>query len=141
MPRHDAAPARPAWPILPALFVALGLALAVVAYFTHLRAREAFLAEKANELRAIADLKASQIVAWRAERLADARVVAADPLLVAAVRDWLAGGARAERGAALQALLGMLRGEQGYERVSLLDAHGGLRLTAPEAELGRIAID
>jgi len=137
--RRDSAPAHRTRPILPVVFVALGLAIAVLAYVAHARARDGYLSEKGSELRAIADLKVSQIVAWRAERLADARVVSADPLLAAAVRDWLADSARAEPGASLQARLGSLRDEYGYERVSLLDAHGGLRLTAPPGEPRAVA--
>ena len=142
-PEPDRGPTsqRPVRFLLPALFVGLGLALAVVAYLTHTRARDGVLTEKANELRVIANLKASQIAAWRSERLADARVAALNPLLVAAVREWLTGDARTARGGALQALLGVLRTEQGYERVSLLDAQGQPRLTAPVGDLEHAATD
>ena len=125
----------------PALFVGLGLALAALAYVQHARARQGFLIEKGAELRAIAELKVSQIVAWRAERLADARVVADDPLLVDAVRVWLGGGARAGAGAPIRAWLRVLRKEQSYERISLLDSEGHVRLTVPAQDPGAGATD
>ena len=141
MTRHGAARARRTKRFVPGLFVALALAIAAGAYVAYALARQRFLANKTDELGAIADLKVSEIVTWRAERLADARVTARDPLLVAGVRDWLAAGARPEAGAALQSRLDSLSEEYGYERVSLLDAQGRLRLTAPKAALGRVESD
>ena len=124
-----------------ALFAALALAVAMGAYAAHTFARHRFLESKKGELGAIADLKVAQIVAWRSERLADARVAARDPLLAAAARDWLAAGARPEAGAALQSRLDTLRDEYGYERMTLLKADGEPGLTAPKTALGRVESD
>ncbi len=88
------------------VFVLLATLLATVSYRYFLHEREAFLQKIGNQLSAIADTKASQVTAWRAERLEDARAImakAASPspprvleatgkaATVAAVRQWMEG--------------------------------------------------
>jgi two-component system, cell cycle sensor histidine kinase and response regulator CckA len=115
------------------LTVILGLAAGIIAlaYVTEARARAGLLKQRGDELRAIVRLKVSDIAEWRSERIADARSLSEDPLLVQAVGAWLAGGAAAERGAAIRARLASVRNAYGYERISLLDARGEPRLTEP----------
>ena len=56
------------------LFVAAALAMAASGHWLHRRQTQAIRSEKQSELKAIAELKAGQIVAWRKQRLADARM-------------------------------------------------------------------
>ena len=56
------------------LFGVAALALAAGGYWLYRHETQAIRSEKQSELKAIAELKANQIAAWRNERLADARV-------------------------------------------------------------------
>jgi len=104
--------------------------------------------EKQNELRAIAELKAHQIEAWRKERLADVRVHSVRALLGAAVDRWLEHSGDDSRtaveapdplGAELQTNMELLRTSYGYENVVVADCDGRIflslnpRLTVLEA--------
>ena len=56
------------------LFGVAALAMAAGGYWLYRHETQAIRSEKQSELKAIAELKAGQIAAWRNERLADARV-------------------------------------------------------------------
>jgi PAS domain S-box-containing protein len=60
--------------ILLILFCAISFSLAAGGYWLHRREVEAIKKDKYEDLKGIADLKASQILEWRRERLADARM-------------------------------------------------------------------
>jgi PAS domain S-box-containing protein len=61
-----------------AIFFVLVVIICLEGYHFYSAQRDAAQQEVTSELQAIADLKAEQIVAWRRERLADARVITAD---------------------------------------------------------------
>ncbi len=78
---------------------------------------------RTRELAAIAAQKVDQIARWRAERLADARVLASDPTLTDALRD--PGGPRGRIAREdLAAHLQELRGIGDYQAIAVLDAAG-----------------
>ena len=56
------------------LFGVAALAMAAGGYWLYRHETQAIRSEKQSELKAIAELKAGQIVAWRKQRLADARM-------------------------------------------------------------------
>ena len=56
------------------LFGVAALAMAAGGYWLYRHETQAIRSEKQSELKAIAELKASQIAAWRSERVGDARV-------------------------------------------------------------------
>ncbi|MFZ2052961.1 MAG: PAS domain S-box protein [Candidatus Aminicenantales bacterium] len=79
------------------------------------------------DLTAIAQLKADQIVNWRAERLADARVIQESPLFSEEVAQWL----KAPQPETTEQILERFRSLQtnyGYRDVLLVDDGGKVRL-------------
>jgi PAS domain S-box-containing protein len=81
----------------------------------------------ANQLSAIADLKVQQILVWRNERIADAVLIASEPLLVASPP--------VQSQFHLQNWLEVFRRSNGYTEVAILDADGQARNIA-SAEAG-----
>ena len=80
--------ASPRW-LIATLALALLILLAGGAWFY--TSQEQQLRQKAeDDLLAIAELKASQIAAWRGERLANAAILTESPFFTAGVSDWLA---------------------------------------------------
>jgi len=105
-------------------FVASLAIVAVGLLFYHQRKR-ALVEEIQQELSAIADLKLGQIAQWREERLTDARLLSADPLLVAAVQRWSADGGNE---GVLREWLSRWQGQIGCKALVLVDAQGRGRL-------------
>ncbi|HEY1204350.1 MAG: PAS domain S-box protein [Bryobacteraceae bacterium] len=68
-----------------AVFLVLATGLAGASYWYFLHERDAFLHEIGNQLSAIADMKVSQVTAWREERFKDARAIMAAAALPSAV--------------------------------------------------------
>ncbi len=71
--------------LLLSIFFALVVVICLGGYRYYTTQRDAAEREVASELQSIADLKAEEITAWRAERLDDARVVTADPAFLSAI--------------------------------------------------------
>jgi PAS domain S-box-containing protein len=109
--------------------LAAGIGGAGYAYY---RNQRAYLQQEAeSNLSAIADLKASQLAAWRAERAGDAGMIRRNEILARTVAQLLRGGgsSRAIRAEVLNWLVA-LQEQYGYGNVLLLDARGVLRLAA-----------
>jgi PAS domain S-box-containing protein len=82
-----------------------------------------------NELVAIANLKADQIVNWRKERLGDAATIINNSFIVADINNFLiSGGAPKLRTRILKWMKSFKRNEQ-YDNILLLDTKGDLRLS------------
>ena len=93
------------------------------------RSQEQQLRQHAEEqLEAIADLKVNQIASWRAERLADAAVIAADPFFIEGVAQWLADP-QSEQVEYILARFRSVKEQYGYYDVLLVDATGQVRLS------------
>jgi len=75
--------------ILISLFLALAVAIAFVGYRHYLEHKNVILLDKNNELAAVVNLKADQIVKWRAERLADDLLLLRNPFFAEAVARFL----------------------------------------------------
>jgi PAS domain S-box-containing protein len=80
-------------------------------------------AEAFANLRVIGDLKADQVVRWRNERLADARLHASGIIMTSLLR-WLREGGPEESRLRLQERLRQLRILQDYQDVLLITDHG-----------------
>jgi PAS domain S-box-containing protein len=87
--------------------------------------------EVEKQLTSIARLKVNQIVAWRAERLADAAVLAESPLLAQAVARFMADP-RSEVAEELRRRFGSLQNQYHYADVLLVDPEGQVRLGLTE---------
>jgi PAS domain S-box-containing protein len=107
-------------------FAALTVALGIVSYRS---AATDLLADRRMEFEAVADSKADLVRRWRAERLADAETLAADPLLAEALLSGRAGE-RAEAAAELRSWFDGLRATGDYLFVTVTDESGAIRIAA-----------
>jgi PAS domain S-box-containing protein len=110
------------------IFLALTLTVAASGFLSYRVQKKNITRSAYDQLSAIADLKVSQIVIWRRERMADAEFIYGSPLLAEAVsrflrdpnaerfRDYLLGHFKA------------LKNHQDYENVFLLDPRGVVKL-------------
>ncbi len=116
-------------------FLFLIVAIGAVSYRYYVDQKSGIASEMRSQLAAIAAMKVEQLGAWRKERLADARMIAATEVLPA-VRDVLAG--RTDRNLRVQVLAWMqaLRENERYANVILVDAHGKVCLSTGPVEGG-----
>lgn len=93
-----------------------------------------------GELQSIAELKVNQIVRWRGELLADARVIGENPYITAPLSQWLASPSPAsvER---ILTWFGSLQNHLQYTDVLLVDPRGQVRLSlsGQTGKIGEVA--
>ena len=106
------------------LFGMAALAMAASGYWLKHHQTQAIRNEKQSELKAIAELKASQIVAWRNERLGDARVHSRRAFLRSAVGRWLNASEDASLRTEVAENMESLRTSYGYENVIVAGRDG-----------------
>ncbi len=129
---HSADPVRRSFLILLAVFLGLTAAIGIIGYRNYLDQRELIEAEVRRQLATVADMKVRQVVAWRSERLADARIVASAAILPA-LRHVLVGRADARDEAEITAWLRAIQEGAGYANAILINAGGEVCLTAGKA--------
>lgn len=105
------------------------------------RETESARREAERQLSAVADLKVSQIVEWRAERMADAAVISRNPFNATRVKAFLSRNDPRDRGDDIRAWMDSIRHENSVLDVLLVDSGGSVRLTAgpSPADIGRHA--
>ena len=86
-----------------------------------------------RQLSTIADLKVSQLVQWRKERLGDAGTVLQNPAFTALVRRFFGQPEDAEARRQLQGWIGTIQTNYQYARISLFDTRGFERLAIPNS--------
>ncbi|GAB4248503.1 MAG: hypothetical protein Kow00129_09250 [Thermoleophilia bacterium] len=117
--------------VLLALFVAT-LTGTILISFWYLRDYERdFRQEAEEEISAVAELKISELVQWRQERLGDAQVFSRNPSFAAVVGRLVNDPQDADAKERLQIWLSNLRDAYGYERVYLVEPDGREILSAP----------
>ena len=125
-----ASPVRPRkipWHLI-LIFSLLSLGILGTGYFFYDYQLSSLKQEKLNELKTIADLKITQNVEWRYERLADATVIKEDPFLAARVNDLLKGNANPElKTEIIHRLKALL--VYHYQNIILIDPQGRVRLS------------
>ncbi|MEW6367594.1 MAG: ATP-binding protein [Acidobacteriota bacterium] len=84
-----------------------------------------------DELEAVANLKMSQIVSWREERLADARFFARAEFVARDVQAFLADPSSSAARDAIIGWLTLLKAGDRYERVALFDSKLAVRVSVP----------
>jgi signal transduction histidine kinase len=137
-----ASPVRPRkipWHLI-LIFLLLSLGILGTGYFFYDYQLSSLKQEKLNELKAIADLKVTQNVEWRFERLADATVIKDDPFLADRVNDLLKGNEEPElKTEILHRLKALLIYH--YQNIILIDPQGRVRLSVlgEEQSLGAYA--
>ena len=116
------------WPLIGLCGVAV-LAMAAGGCWLYRHQTQTIRNEKQSELKAIAELKAGQIIAWRNERLADARVHSRRAFLRFAVGRWLNASDDAFLRTEVAENMESLRTSYGYENVIVAGRNGGILFT------------
>jgi two-component system cell cycle sensor histidine kinase/response regulator CckA len=119
--------------LLLALFLLLVAATVGAGYLYFLRQKQTVRSEFASELSTIANLKVSQVVRWRHERLGDAKIIAASARLLPAIGQVLdrPGNLAARR--QVTDWLETFCGDLGYANAILVDVDGNVRAEAGKA--------
>lgn len=119
------------WPSIVAMAMLAAILVAGVAFYLSQRRQMRAVAE--DHLWAIARLKSSQIVTWRADRVADAAMLTESPLTQDAVSRFLTEPAP-EVAAALRERLQSLLAHRRYAGAQLVDLRGEVRLAVGREE-------
>lgn len=124
---------RGQWLLL-AGFVVLAALISGLAYWAWAQQSDALTEQAERSLQAVADLKAGQIAAWKAERISDAEVVRDDKLLSAAITDLVAGHDAAVSAALIGSYLNQIRRSYDYLDLVLVDRGGRASMWVPANE-------
>jgi signal transduction histidine kinase len=115
---------NPAWYIFILLVICAVVATAGIVY---IQQQKRFLIEDARkELGIIADLKTSQIVQWRKERLIEATSIHTNSMMSHRVNDYINGEEMAKAQTEFRTWMTSLRESSGYSRVTLFKADATL---------------
>jgi PAS domain S-box-containing protein len=111
------------------LAVALGILTAGNLYYRQFQQRQRLEAER--QLSAIADLKMSELVNWRKERLGDGEVLRGNPAFTGLIKRYVTDGG--DRGAEreLKGWLARIKSSYDYDRLAIVDNRCNLRLSVP----------
>jgi PAS domain S-box-containing protein len=107
-----------------AIFFVLVVIICLGGYRFYSAQRGAAEQEVTNELQAIVDLKAEQIIAWRRERLADAQVITADRAFLVSIHAVVIGHAPTGKREEVLSRLANLCDAYQYANAVLLDLNG-----------------
>jgi len=88
-----------------------------------------------DQLNVIADLKTSQITAWRRERLDDARAISTDAVDIHHVHEFLEHAGQTVAGDDIRAWMSNILTTNDYRNIGLIDANYTIRLWAGAGEL------
>ncbi|MEO5350825.1 MAG: cache domain-containing protein [Magnetococcus sp. YQC-3] len=114
------------------LFLLTAVAILVASHHFYQQEMLHLRQKKYDELSVIATAKVQEIVQWRQERLADAGQMAASPLFVQAIAEWLLHPEQSARRVPLQQHLRAELVDNIYADVRLLDREGNPLLAALE---------
>jgi PAS domain S-box-containing protein len=121
-----------------ALITLLSFLIATGSYLFYKQQESSIRQEKYNELKAIADLKVSQIENWIHERSADAKNVVLSEFLTAAVQNWLKDRSNVKLKSAIIKRLSIVQSEKGYENIFLCTPDASVQLSAVDSKLTRL---
>jgi PAS domain S-box-containing protein len=119
-------PARPSLFLPLAVFLGLAATLAGATYWYSLHEREAFQQEIGGRLSAVADQKAAQVEAWRADRFKDARAIMASARPPAVIRALESK----DNAVAIATVRRLMQGLTMYANAVLVDRQGQARVAA-----------
>jgi PAS domain-containing protein len=130
--------ARQPFRSLPAVVVGLAViaVTGLAGYLYSAAEKRSFHTETSNQLTAIADMKVRELVAWREERLGDAKVIQFNPFTHRAVRETLDNGR--DRGD-IEKWMGLLMEAYQYTAASLWDRDYRRRVWLPADDPARDA--
>jgi len=112
-------------------YLVLSIGICVAGYLHFVSHKKEHKVEKENELSAIADLKVSQIVSWRKERIGDAEVVFYNPLIRPYIQQWLEKKTP-ELKQKIKIYMESLQKYHQYKSVILLNTRGDVQLAVPD---------
>jgi hypothetical protein len=115
------------------IFLLLSVGVSALGYVYYERQKAHLQKEVEAQLKAVANLKVKQIVAWRQERLHDAFFIFGDPIFASEVREWLDGQGPPHRRDEILYRMEVLK-QNLYEGIRLLDSQGRVRLAIPESK-------
>ena len=131
MPEPQPQPGKLPWPLI-ATFLLLSIAVGMGGYVYYLGQERRLLAEREEDLLAVADLKVSQLIRWRRERVGDAGVLSEDRDLGRQLEQALSRPSDQTVTAPIQRRLELLRKQDDYSGAILCDAQGSVRMAASE---------
>lgn len=111
------------------LFLVIAIIIAASGYWYYVIDARAVRQERYSELKAIADLKTSQIVAWRAERWNDAQVYVSNPLFQNNLQQWLTTPQDSALKETILEGMQIFANAYGYQNIILADPEGRLLLS------------
>ncbi|GAB4440122.1 MAG: hypothetical protein Kow00120_08160 [Anaerolineae bacterium] len=114
------------------VFVVLALGIVSIVYLYYHKYETQYRVEVERQLSAIADLKASEIVQWRRERLGDGAVFSRNAAFSRLVRRLFENPQDAEAQELLLTWLRQVQESYQYDRVVLTDAQGVQRMAVPD---------
>ncbi len=125
----SASSARPSRAVPLALFLLLAIAIAAAGALSYVASAPDLRRQKEDEIAAIAVLKVEEIERWRAERLADADAIAANPILAAATESPRTGAGAALAKADVERWFEALHGSGECSPLALVSSDGEVRFT------------
>ena len=115
--------------ILICVFFFLTAGILSAGYIYYQSQKNIIINEKQNELTAIADLKAGEIVQWRDERLADAKIIFQSASLIRQVESFFHAPEEIKCKQELLMWMKSLMVSQSYSDICLLDPYGAIKLS------------
>ncbi len=112
------------------VFAAIVLAVSAIGYYYYENQKSQIRQRIENELAAIANLKADQIVNWRRERLGDAETIFNNSFIVPDIRRFLNGRTEPEVRDRLLRWMRSFKNSYQYENIILIDRDRNARLSA-----------
>lgn len=113
------------------VFILFAVGIAVGGYFSYRTFEDQFRPQAERQLSSIAELKATELVAWRNGRLADAEQIYQNHVFAALVRDYFQHTDNVLEGAQIQDWLKSYKINKEYDRVRLLDLEGQTHISHP----------
>ncbi len=110
-------------------FLCFSICIAAAGWIFYVREKAYSEKTAGHTLSAIADLKISQIVNWRKERLGNASVISVNPFNNSRIRDFLENPSPEDTGNDIRAWMETLQKSYDYYSVVLIDTHGRIRLS------------
>jgi len=110
------------------IFLIFALGIISGGYFYYRAQKENLVKQKQNELAAIADLKTKQIVNWRNERVADAKVTLRSPLIYKQIIEFLRNLKEGETKENILSWIESFKEAYNYKNIYLLDLKGNIVL-------------
>jgi len=116
------------------VFFLFSFAIGTAGYFFYENQKAGLKQERWDQLNAVANLKLNQIVSWRKERIADAKVIFENPFISDHVQTLIQNPNRLDLKKKVSTWMASLKKYFDYNSVILLDAKGIVRLSVPETK-------